>query len=68
MKRKIKEADQVTQSSRSEKMSINASELVKSIENGFRQSVKPTWAEWQKDVKISTRGYGLRKSKRIAYS
>lgn len=35
--------------------------VVKSFEKGFRESVKPTWIEWQKDVRRSIHNISSRR-------
>ena len=55
MKEKVKEA--TAKLSGLNKVSASATEVVKSFEKGFRESVKPTWIEWQKDVRVSTHSY-----------
>lgn len=54
VKMKIKEASPVT--SRNKKKQVDGDEVLKSIEKVFRESVKPTWSLWDKDIKVGTRG------------
>lgn len=55
MKEKIKEASK--QFSESQEADVTSAEVVKSIKEGFQRNVKPTWYEWQKDLRISAHGY-----------
>mgnify|MGYP003971624271 CR=1 FL=1 len=52
MKKQIENGKEIDRGADSENQAVTANEVVKSIEKGFRESVKPTWIEWQKDVRM----------------
>jgi len=51
---KIKEANRSI--SRNRRKPVDSDLVLKSIEKSFRESVKPMWSVWDKDIKVGTRG------------
>jgi len=53
MNEKIKELERGSQSSTPKKGQIEGADVVRAIEKGFKEHVRPTWSEWKKQASAS---------------
>jgi len=57
MKERIQEAEKRLQSSTSRGGETDSEAVVRAIEKGFKEHVKPTWSEWKKEAAAATRDH-----------
>ena len=53
MKDHIKEAEESALTSKPKSTQVDGVDVVRSMERGFKEHVKPTWVEWKKEAEAA---------------